>query len=329
MSVKGITVDDSQNAVWMGTALGGTSAAWATYKFTKNESVTGEWYHDFASVECASYKYNIYVDNKDAFVWNNINAEGSSSTPRTLLVESSSEIKIDATFTKQPDNAKTVDITVNITPTGLTLESWTRVWIWDSKTNLGTGTILTKGAGDVWSVVISKVSVNSTFKVTACLGTVTAIDWAFKSSDVDSMETNVTADTKVISYTATFAGQPSDPDAGHLVTFAVIVTNYTSTFQFPQAVYKKSGDENYTYLNGFKQDAVDKTKFTSSMGGLQNGVYQCHVSLWEVNSPWTQYDYFADAVGTDFTFTISGADITVTLSGAVAVSGGVGTISVA
>jgi len=324
VSVKGITVDDSQNAVWMGTALGGSTAAWATYKFTESTETVGEWYYDFVNVECASYKYNIYVDNKDSFTWNNINSEGSSASPRTLLVESGAELKVEATFTKQPDSTKTVDITVKITPSGLTLESWTRVWIWDSKTNSSGGTLLNKGDDGVWSVVITAVPVYADFTVTACLGTATAISWSYKSSDCDSMVTAVEVTTSLVEYTATFSGQPTNPDAGHALNVTFFITNFATGWNWPQLVIVKP-DGTTDWKMATAQDATDATKFTGSFGGYVDGSYSAHVYLYNA-ADWT---FFANGELDDFTFTVDGADLSLTFTGAPSADGSIGTMIVA
>ncbi|OPZ37546.1 MAG: hypothetical protein BWY98_00084 [Tenericutes bacterium ADurb.BinA155] len=323
VTVAGITVDDTQNAVWMGTALGGTSGAWATYKFTKDTD--GTWYHSFTHIEISNYKYNIYVDNKDSFGWNNINSEGSSASPRTLSVESSADIGITATFTTQPDISKTVDITVKITPTDITLSDWVVVYIWDSKTNLSTGTALTKATDGSWSVVIAAVPVNATFKVTACLGTKNGINWSYKSTNTDSQETAVTVTTTEIDYASTFSGQPDDPDAGKAINLVCTITNFTTGWQFPKMVYyNAAGTEMWS--DAMAQDTADTTKFTLTIPSVAAGEYTCYIYVWDGTAG---ESYYADAAGTKFAFTMAAADLTITFSGAVAVSGGVGTIVVA
>ena len=118
VNVLGLTVDDTQNVIWLGTSLGGSAASWATYAFTEGTDAK-TWSHTFTDVELGNYSYNFYVDSKDNFTWNNsyINAEGTSETSRTLSLESGDAVSTDATFAAQPDASagQTLALTIVVT----------------------------------------------------------------------------------------------------------------------------------------------------------------------------------------------------------------------
>lgn len=230
ITVEGIdTYEDDHTTIWINSPLAPDNKnndGWGYSSLTQNQEDANSWSITFTDVEMdQSYYYNIYYGTDANPNWTAINNEGSSETPRSLLViNGTTEYSAVATFVLP--NEFVDSLTVTITPiiqidvNGTTEEllSSNYVWAWSSHAN---GNVLfEKQSDNTWSYTFTKVAIGvESFALTFVLGNAEEPDWNYQWGAYENgvwttwneYKFDVTSDTASIDYDhAYFNGQPNE-----------------------------------------------------------------------------------------------------------------------
>lgn len=272
ITVEGIdTYEDDHTTIWINSPLAPDNKnndGWGYSSLTQSQEDANSWSITFTDVEMdQSYYYNIYYGTDTNPNWTAINNEGSSETPRSLLViNGTTEYSAVATF-ELPDEF--VDsLTVTITPiiqtdvNGTTEEllSTNYVWAWSSHAN---GNVrFEKQSDNTWSYTFTNVATGvENFALTFVLGSDEEPDWSYQWGAYENgvwttwneYKFDVASDTTTITYDhAYFNDQPAE----------IVETSISLTVNliFGEAfVEENSGIQfNYNFTNGTSDYIWDK-----------------------------------------------------------------------
>jgi hypothetical protein len=331
ITVSGIIVDTTQNAVWVaGATIGsGTSSAWGYEKATYDDTLK-TYDYTFKEVEAGEViNYKVYVDNSTTFAWKNVCSECAGNVELTLeTAEGVSSYSQTCSFTGQPDvNAKVDSLKVTFTildssSSPLTLNSGVYVWMWDSLDN---GTVVLSDNGDgTWSKSLKNVPIGTdALSVTPVLGSATAPNWSYKSSNYpDGYKFTIKSTDTEVTLSPKFADQPAAPTTTG-VTVSVILNvaaGKIDTGAIPKLEWAGWTNTEMTV------DSSDSNKWTASVANVAAGTYSVFFYYWisaagDVTGAQESYLGSASTANTEagttkFSVTVAAAALTVTVNAA-------------
>jgi hypothetical protein len=289
-----------------------TDGVWA-YKAMTLNAETKTYDYTFPETEAeTSLEYKVYIDHASGFNWTYPCTDNASASSFLDVVAGQTAYAVTKSFTGQPDSSKTVDVTVNITPTiaGATVSSLNDgvvIWIWDSKDSATVALAAsTVGTQQVFSRTISACE-QGTLRITATLGNASSADWGYKSSDIADKDYTIAETTTSLDITADFASQPTY--GGTLSCVITLVATDVPTGVTPKIILND---------NWLDMTAGATNKWTYTASSLSAGAVESFSFYYWASSTDEGHLYatYTDAsTYTNFSITMASADVAKTVTG--------------